>query len=125
MGSVFEGVEGLFALALGREQEETLSRMEYRVLKAMLEGASYGYAIRGKIAELLGVETGPSLPSLYTALDGLKGKGMIKPGDTVVVNGRERRTYVVAGLGSKAVSEFERRAQAAAESLRTANAAGS
>ena len=92
-----------------REQKErTTTDNEYLVLRALLSGHLYGYAIRKEILEMTAGERKLSLATLYDLLHKLLEDRLISRGEDQIVEGRARRTYKITGLGERAVSEKER-----------------
>ena len=78
------------------------------MLKALLPGPSYGYAIRKEIIGITGGDKKLSLATLYDALHRLLDDGLIDRAEDKVIDGRTRRTFRILGVGELALSEKER-----------------
>jgi PadR family transcriptional regulator PadR len=91
-------------------KEPNLGEFEQIALLAILrlKNEAYGVSIRGEIAERTGRE--PTRGALYTTLDRLEEKGLVKSrmGDpTPIRGGRAKRYYVVSGAGMKAIAQAQ------------------
>ena len=74
-----------------------------------LKDDAYGVSIRAEIAARTGRQ--PTRGALYTTLDRLEEKGLVKSrmGDpTPIRGGRAKRYYAVAGAGIKAIAQAQR-----------------
>ena len=78
---------------------------DYIVLRVLMAGESYGYAIRRSIRDATGGEVDLRLAAIYDALHRLLEDGLVEPGPEIVVNGRSRRTYEMTGLGQRVLQE--------------------
>ena len=74
----------------------TINENAYLVLKALLSGPSYGYAIRKHILDLTGGQ------------QNLLEDGMVEKAGEKVIDGRVRRTFRINGLRERALAEKER-----------------
>lgn len=94
----------------------SLGQLEYVVMLALtrLGGEAYGMEVRREIQEKTGREI--SIGAVYTTLDRLEGKGMLRSviGQPIAERGgRARRTFQVSPQGAQALRET----QAALDSL--------
>jgi DNA-binding PadR family transcriptional regulator len=92
-------------------REPSLGEFEQLVLLAVLrlKGEAYGVAIRTEISTRTGRE--PASGALYTTLDRLEQKGLLKSrtGEpTPQRGGRAKRYYKVTAAGAAAISRAER-----------------
>ena len=92
-------------------KEPNLGEFEQIALLAILrlKEDAYGVSIRAEIASRTGRE--PSGGALYTTLDRLEEKGLVKSrmGDpTPIRGGRAKRYYAVTGAGIKAIAQAQR-----------------
>ena len=88
-------------------KDRTATDNEYLVLRALLSGHLYGYAIRKQIQEMTAGERKLSLATLYDLLHKLLEDKLITRAEDKIVDGRVRRTYKITGLGERAVLEKE------------------
>jgi PadR family transcriptional regulator len=91
-------------------KEPNLGEFEQIALLAILRlKDAYGVSIRAEIAARTGRE--PTRGALYTTLDRLEEKGLVKSrmGDpTPIRGGRAKRYYAVTGAGIKAIAQAQR-----------------
>lgn len=97
-----------------------LGEFEHLVLLAVmrLRGAAYGLAVRDEIVQrtMRDVSTG----AIYTTLDRLEGKGLLRSSierGTVARDNRVRRRYEVTPAGGEAVSAAQRDIRAMSRGL--------
>ena len=97
-----------------------LGEFEQLILLAILrlEGQAYGVTIRTEIAEHAGRRVAPG--ALYTALDRLEDKGLVKSrfGEpTPQRGGRAKRYFTVTAAGTKAIARAQHAFQRLLEGL--------
>jgi PadR family transcriptional regulator PadR len=102
----------------------SLGEFEQIVLLAVLrlKAEAYGVSIRTEIAERTGRE--PTSGALYTTLDRLEKKGLLKSRtgqSTPQRGGRAKRYYNVTASGSAAISRAQRALRNMLEGLRLPN----
>lgn len=86
-----------------------MGEFEYLILTAAVQlgEEAYGAAIRAKVEEATGGQC--SIGALYTTLDRLEEKGLIKThmgGPTPERGGRAKRMVRVTGAGARAAEDF-------------------
>ncbi len=101
-------------------RDVSLGEFEHIVLLAILRlgETAYGVPIRAEIAQHTGRDAAPG--ALYTTLDRLERKGLVKSWlgeSTPERGGRPKRYYEVSGKGLRAVSRAQRAFQSLARGL--------
>jgi DNA-binding PadR family transcriptional regulator len=77
----------------------------FLVLTSLAGGPQHGYAILADIAEMSGERVRLRAGTLYTALDRLRGDGLIEVAKEQVVDGRLRRYYRLTPQGSQTLAD--------------------
>jgi PadR family transcriptional regulator, regulatory protein PadR len=86
----------------------------YFVLAALQDGPRHGYGIIKRAAELSDGRVRLAAGTLYGALDRLTERGLIRPDQEEVVEGRTRRYYRLTDQGMEALAAEAARMEQAA-----------
>src|ERR1051325_1778473 len=92
-----------------------VTRNEFHVLLALLDGPRHGYGVMQDVAELTGGELKLGPGTLYTAIARVEGAGLIDECDG---DADRRRCYRIARKGKSAASEEAERLQALVRAAR-------
>ena len=84
----------------------------FLILTALAAGSQHGYGILADISQISGGRVRLRAGTLYTALDRLRGDGLIEVDREEIVEGRLRRYYRLTGEGSKRLAAEAARLQA-------------
>ena len=77
----------------------------FLVLAALADGRKHGYALIAEAETLSGGRVKLKVGTLYAALDRLQAEGLVEAAGEEVVEGRNRRYYVLTDAGADALSE--------------------
>ena len=82
------------------------------ILTALADGAQHGYGIISEVADISGGRVRLRAGTLYTALDRLKGDGLIDVDREEIVDNRLRRYYRLSPDGGRRLAAEAARMQA-------------
>jgi len=77
----------------------------FLILTVLASGPLHGYAILSEVESMSAGRVRMRVGTLYAALDRLAQEGLVEVDREEVVNGRNRRTYRLTGLGATTLSE--------------------
>jgi DNA-binding PadR family transcriptional regulator len=91
----------------------------FLILTALAAGSQHGYGIITEVTEISGGRVRLRAGTLYTALDRLRGDGLITVDREEIVDGRLRRYYLLTDAGAVALRAEAARLQANASAALT------
>jgi DNA-binding PadR family transcriptional regulator len=91
----------------------------FMILTALADGSQHGYGIIADVEEISGGRVQLRPGTLYTALDRLRGDGLIEADREEIVDGRLRRYYRLTPAGTERLSVEATRLQAHATAALT------
>lgn len=94
----------------------------FLILTALADGSQHGYGIIADVRQISGGRVRLRAGTLYTALDRLRGDGMVEVDREEIVEGRLRRYYRLTPAGARSLAEEAARLRAnATAALRRLN----
>jgi DNA-binding PadR family transcriptional regulator len=105
--------------------KSAMQEATFLILTALAAGSQHGYGILTDVAQISGDRVRLRAGTLYTALDRLRGDGLIEVDREEIVEGRLRRYYRLTDGGSERLAAEAARLQANARAaLSRLNLAG-
>jgi DNA-binding PadR family transcriptional regulator len=92
--------------------KSAMQEATFLILTALAAGSQHGYGILADVAQISGGRVRLRAGTLYTALDRLRGDGLIEVDREEIVDGRLRRYYRLTGEGSTRLAAEAARLQA-------------
>jgi DNA-binding PadR family transcriptional regulator len=91
--------------------QRTMQEATFLILTALAAGSQHGYGIISDVVGISGGRVRLRAGTLYTALDRLRGDGLIEVEREEIVDSRLRRYYRLTAVGSERLAEEAARLQ--------------